>query len=67
MTFLLAVTRDDVANYVSAVEGIVTTYDGIVQTLDSLIADARGDEAELTNPDWANRVSAALVLLRRAE
>jgi len=53
------------ANYISAVQGIVTTYDGIVQTLDSLIAEARADSAVLTDPAWANRVSASLILLRR--
>jgi hypothetical protein len=47
------------------VQGIVGDYDGIVQTLDSLIANAQADPTQLTNPDWANRVSATLVLLRR--
>lgn len=50
--------------YTSSVQGIVTRYEDLVQTLDALIADARADQALLSDPNWANRVSAALVMLR---
>lgn len=60
-----ATADENDANYISAVESIVTTYDGIVQTLDSLIAEARTNSAVLTDPAWANRISATLILLRR--
>jgi hypothetical protein len=52
------------AAYLSNVQTIITRYDGIAQTMDSLIAEATGNNAALTAPEWANRVGAAVSLLR---
>jgi uncharacterized protein YraI len=52
------------AAYLTSVQTIITRYDGIAQTMDSLIAEATGNNAALTTPEWANRVGAAVSLLR---
>ena len=52
------------AAYIAEVQPIVARYDGIAQTLDSLIADATANSAALNTPAWADRVNAAVGLLR---
>jgi uncharacterized protein YraI len=52
------------AGYIANVQTIVASYDGIAQTMDSLIAEATTNNAALTTPAWADRVNAAVGLLR---
>jgi uncharacterized protein YraI len=52
------------AAYIGEVQAIITRYDGIAQTMDSLIAEATSSNAALTTPAWADRVNAAVGLLR---
>jgi uncharacterized protein YraI len=53
------------AAYLTAAQRIVGQYDDILVLLDALIAEARGNSAQLANVDWATRVNAAVALLRQ--
>jgi uncharacterized protein YraI len=50
--------------YVGDVQAIIARYDGVAQTMDALIAEATANNAVLTTPAWADRVNAAVGLLR---
>ncbi len=52
------------AAYIGEVQALIARYDGIAQTMDALIAEATTNGAALTTPAWADRVNAAVGLLR---
>ena len=60
-----AVADTGAANYLASAQEIVVQYDGILTTVDGLIRQARQDATVLADPNWANRVNAAVALLRR--
>jgi uncharacterized protein YraI len=52
------------AAYIGDVQAIIARYDGVAQTMDALLAEATANNAVLTTPAWADRVNAAVGLLR---